>query len=193
MCSNNYHLTDPEGFRTCRICKVLKPLFEMVAHKQASQGRDTKCKACQKVYLAAYIRSHRKEINKSESERKAKDPAYRLITAVRTDIWRSVWRYETNRVATIFGCTKIQLKLWLESHFERDMSWDSRPRWTIDHYIPLSFFDLTDPLEFKVANHWRNLRPVWPTHNRLKHGLIPYDHEAVLSAIWRDLAIDARN
>jgi len=49
------------------------------------------------------------------------------------------------------------------------MTWDNYgKRWDIDHFIPLSSFDLTDPEQVKKACHYKNLQPLWGKHNRIK-------------------------
>lgn len=38
-------------------------------------------------------------------------------------------------------------------------------QWSIDHIIPLSSFDLTDPEQFTKANHYTNLKAMWHVDN----------------------------
>ncbi len=43
------------------------------------------------------------------------------------------------------------------------MSWSNHGTdelWTIDHAVPLSFFDLTNPEEFRLAFDWKNTQPL---------------------------------
>lgn len=63
------------------------------------------------------------------------------------------------------GCTVGDLKLHLEKQFQPGMSWENRHLWHIDHIKPLSSFDLTDPDQFKAANHFSNLQPLWAADN----------------------------
>lgn len=43
----------------------------------------------------------------------------------------------------------------------------------IDHRIPCSAFDLSDPEQQKRCNHWSNLQPLWATDNQKKGNKLP--------------------
>jgi len=53
------------------------------------------------------------------------------------------------------------------------MSWDNYGYygWHVDHIIPLSAFDLTDPIQFKKAMYYTNLQPLWMEENLAKKNL----------------------
>jgi hypothetical protein len=71
--------------------------------------------------------------------------------------------YKSGSAVRDLGCTITELKLHLESHFLPGMSWDNWGKygWHIDHIIPLSSFDLTNPEQLKKACHYTNLQPLW--------------------------------
>lgn len=68
------------------------------------------------------------------------------------------------------GCSIKDLQKYLESKFEQEMSWDNYGfyGWHIDHIVPLSSFDLTDPEQFSKACHYTNLQPLWARDNLSK-------------------------
>lgn len=43
-------------------------------------------------------------------------------------------------------------------------------KWHIDHVVPLSSFDLSDPEQFRRAVHFSNLQPLWQDENVRKGG-----------------------
>jgi len=49
--------------------------------------------------------------------------------------------------------------------------------WEIDHIMPVSSFDLTDPEEVKKCFHWSNLQPLKWQDNAAKKDSIPEDFE----------------
>jgi hypothetical protein len=64
------------------------------------------------------------------------------------------------------GCNAEQLCQWLESQFKRGMTRDNYgPVWHIDHIVPLSHFDLFNPMHRAMANHYTNLRPMFAKEN----------------------------
>ena len=55
------------------------------------------------------------------------------------------------------------------------MTWENHGRygWHIDHIMPCSSFDLTDPEQQKKCFHYTNLQPLWAHENMSKGAKIP--------------------
>lgn len=69
----------------------------------------------------------------------------------------------------LIGCTTQFLKSYLESKFTGAMSWENHGSlWHIDHIIPLSKFNLKDPLQLAQSCHYTNLQPLLIPHNLAK-------------------------
>jgi hypothetical protein len=68
------------------------------------------------------------------------------------------------------GCSTEDLKAHLEAKFKPGMTWDNwgREGWHIDHILPVSSFDLSNPDEFFKAFHYTNLQPLWESENLSK-------------------------
>lgn len=65
------------------------------------------------------------------------------------------------RSIALLGCTIKELKKYLESQFDNNMSWENYGSyWHIDHIIPCSSFDFTDPIQQQKCFHYTNLQPL---------------------------------
>jgi hypothetical protein len=76
------------------------------------------------------------------------------------------------KIQTLLGCTVKELKQYLESKFQKEMSWENYglKGWHIDHIIPCTSFDLTKKEEQRKCFHYTNLQPLWCNENLRKSG-----------------------
>ena len=129
--------------------------------------RDNKDKI--KEFKKKYYEENKEKLNESQKEyRKNKyktDTIYRLKCNIRCMVSRAI---KTKRTEEIIGCSFQELKLHLENQFTEGMSWENYGQWHIDHIRPLSWFDITNPDEVAIANHYSNLQPLWAEENLLK-------------------------
>jgi ABC-type proline/glycine betaine transport system substrate-binding protein len=68
----------------------------------------------------------------------------------------------------LIGCTPQQLKIYLESKFLQNMSWENYGYrgWHVDHIIPLSSAKNYNDI-YKLF-HYTNLQPMWGIDNMIK-------------------------
>jgi hypothetical protein len=107
----------------------------------------------------------------STTIRAKKDALFRLIVCARSRVAQALKRDgspKSQRTIHLIGCTAEQLKLHIESQFAKGMSWENRHEWHIDHIIPVSKFDLSDPEQQAAAFHYTNLQPLWAADNLRK-------------------------
>ena len=142
--------------------------------KKKGNYKTYSCKICMNIRAMKYYYDNKKQIINQQSKykiaRKKIDPKYKLIANVRTRMW-SVLKgiSKSARTLKILGCSLEELKKHIENKFEDGMSWDNYGIWHIDHIIPCSRFDLSDPEQQRICFHYTNLQPMWGEHN-LKKG-----------------------
>ena len=76
---------------------------------------------------------------------------------------------KSKRTIELLGVPHLDFfKAWIESKFKEGMTWENRHLWHIDHIIPCSHFDLTNPEEQAKCFHYTNLQPLWASENLAK-------------------------
>lgn len=102
------------------------------------------------------------------------NPEYKIRRNIRKRLHEFIQGKIHTKTEEIVGMPLSEFKIYIASLFEPWMSWDNYGfyTWHIDHIIPLSSFDLTDPEQIKKANHYTNLRPLSAKENISKHNKI---------------------
>jgi hypothetical protein len=72
---------------------------------------------------------------------------------------------KAHSAVALCGCSPAELMQYLQSKFLPGMHWNNRGKWHIDHIIPCSAFDLTDPNQQAACFHYSNLQPLWARDN----------------------------
>lgn len=128
-------------------------------------------------YMHDYYQSHKNLWKISSIKRKAKRNQYQ-IQRRKTDVNFQIscnLRSRMNRalrnnqksghLLEILGCSIPELKTYLENQFLKGMTWKNYGQWHIDHKIPCSIFDMSNPIEQKQCFHYTNLQPLWAEEN----------------------------
>ena len=143
----------------CPICNEHLPM-------PSYQGQVTCSKKCQRR------RKQRREdaVNRLKPTWVAKE---RLSNRLREMLKRRGLQ-KTNVTMKYIGCTPKELVAWIESQWEKGMTWESYGvyGWHIDHVIPISRFDMTKEEHILVGMSWMNLRPLWRDHNLEKSNVV---------------------
>lgn len=172
---------------TCKVChKQIKRLYYK-NNKGAILAKQKQWRDSNPTYHKKYHstnRNHILKLNKTWREtnlqkasktrkRWLESTNNRLAANLRSRL-SNILRYhiDTHNMSAIthVGCSMGELVIYLEERFCEGMSWNNYGRngWHVDHIIPLSSFDLTNPEELKKACHYTNLQPLWATDNLKK-------------------------
>lgn len=155
------------------------PGFNQLAYKRRLEKHGkVKCqwrKVNPEKYKARLERykPRRRELNKLRRSENLRSRIYMLVKRNNPKI-----RHHTY---DLLGCTPDFFRTFLEAQFAPEMNWDNYGSyWTIDHIIPVSSFDLTDPAEVRKAFHYSNCRPLESELNSEKNDSLPGPHQALL-------------
>ena len=159
------------------ICKKCKSIYGKEHRKTYVDNRDRteyrkKYYAKNKNKFKEWNKIWRKNNDRSEyyKEYRDKNPSAKVACYCRNRIRLAIkngWKAEDS--LTLTGCKSWhEVKIYLESKFQEGMSWENMGAWHIDHILPCSSFDLTDPEQQKKCFHYTNLQPLWATENLSK-------------------------
>lgn len=96
-------------------------------------------------------------------------PSFRFKDNLRRRI-RIAYSGRTKPATTIdlIGCSHAEFMKHIESRFAPGMSWENRSEWHVDHIVPVSIFDISDPDQARLAFHYSNCQPLWAADNLKK-------------------------
>lgn len=101
---------------------------------------------------------------------------------LRRVVWSWLFKFKKSPTAeALVGCTRPQFKSFIASKFSKTMSWDNYASvWELDHIIPCSKFDLSNPLEVRRCFHFSNYQPLLLSQNRRKYTKLTHPQQSLL-------------
>lgn len=174
---------------TCTKCGDEYPLngFYKSKHPSHKVGYVTPCKICRKELernkdnsnyyknrLANLTPEQKQSRTQQLTERareRRKDPLVRLKESIRTRIYNGLKDGKDRSTEKYLGCDISNYKLYLESKFTEEMSWDNYGEyWEIDHIKPICKYNLSVENEMEECFHYSNTQPLSKGDNRVKSG-----------------------
>ena len=191
--------TSGEKLLKCSDCHEHKPMTNEYFYKSknADCGFKSQCKPCSseakrkwlltdhaKSLVAntrkrnietsrSYAKSRAEKRNNAERDRKRTDPNFALRCRMRVLMHMTLRQTKNGRKwQDLVGYSIQSLKDHIEKQFNDGMNWDRFLAGDvhIDHIIPVSAFNYTDPSHRDFHRCWalKNLRPMWATDNLKK-------------------------
>lgn len=121
------------------------------------------------AYNSRYNKENRNDIQKRQTkqhkERRSNDENYKIACRIRGVLNKFI----NNNIKTMkyLGCDKLFFLNWLEYNFDENMSHDNHGKyWSLDHIIPVSYFDLTKEEQIYQCFNWSNIRPIIAINNQ---------------------------
>ena len=137
------------------------------------------------AYEKEYRQANKDKRNAKRLERYSTDPAYKLECTLRARMAQKLNRAKIGRESgtmELLGCSTGRLMEYLTAHFQPGMNWHNQgngvDQWNLDHRLPISSFNLTDPEQQKQAFNWLNLQPLWSRDNFAKSAKVTKQPES---------------
>ena len=74
----------------------------------------------------------------------------------------------------LIGCTKDELKIYLQNKFIENMSFENYGTWEVDHIYPISRYEFNNLEDIKNCFNYKNLQPLYKSDNHKKYNKILY-------------------
>lgn len=117
-----------------------------------------------------------------------------LSRKYRDRLRKALKKNKTFHTIDYLGCSIPEFKLYIENQFQEGMNWNNYgSKWHIDHFIPISSFDLINEQEKKEAFNWLNCQPLWKKDNLIKGKKLPYVTLVMLAVFSFVLTANAHN
>jgi hypothetical protein len=142
-----------------------------------------------------YYKAHRSEVIKRcvayKARRLKECPAFKIKELLRDRLRKAILgRAKRGSAVNDLGCSvealiaKFEVLFYTNKVTNEQMNWlNYGTGWHIDHIIPLSYFNLTDSIQFKIACNHMNLQPMWSEENEEKSNKIPENAEILIAKI----------
>jgi hypothetical protein len=150
---------------------------QKLAHKKRNKDEINKVRRELRKRHGEIIRGREKKQYRKEIQ----NPGCRIVASHRARICRLV-RKNGRKTMHIIGCTRDELMAHLQSKFQPGMAWNNygQKGWHVDHIIPISKFNFSDPSQVTACFHWSNLQPLWWYQNLEKHNKIGPEYGNVI-------------
>ena len=134
---------------------------EYAANKEKILARNERYRQANKDKIN--VRCRERERNKL-----ATDIDFRLLKNIRCRFFELAASKGTKNTRDFLDYTLGELRYHIATRFERGMSWDNWGEWHIDHIIPCTTFDHSDPEQVRECWALSNLQPLWAKDNLSK-------------------------
>jgi hypothetical protein len=141
-------------------------ILERRAELRKTEDRKQKEKDRAKKWVRENPDRHRMHRRKLDRHRPTE---HKIAQSIRHRVRRVLaGNVKSGKTIDLLGCTWTEFRKHIESMWLDGMSWENRKDWHIDHIIPCSAFDLSNPKHQAICFHHRNMRPIWAEENLTK-------------------------
>ena len=166
--------------KQCNKCKNIKTIENYQFRTDTKKYRND-CKACCQIRINTYRREneeYKTRYNQYRKNRRLNDIQFAIMDRLRARVRKMLNADNSSKYFStidLLGCSIDK--------FYGDMSWEKK-NFVLDHIIPCSWFDLSNPIHQKICFSYKNIQPltekdnsiksdkVWTTYNLMKNPYI---------------------
>ena len=140
-----------ENESVCTKCLTIKDKSNFIKDNSRKNKLSASCKECKNEYFR---------------NKKKGDINFKLICTLRSNLSESIRRNKLSKsykTLDILGISIEDFKLFIESKFIDNMSWDNYGKWHLDHVIPISYGKNIE--EIYKLSYYTNFQPLWMIDN----------------------------
>jgi hypothetical protein len=113
-----------------------------------------------------------------QKERFIKDQTFKIGANLRSRMSYAIkGKQKVGSAVKNLGCPIPEFIGYIETKFWPGMAWKDwgkgPGKWQLDHIVPLTAFDLSDPKQYLLAAHYTNYQPLWVEDNNRKKAFVP--------------------
>lgn len=151
--------------KKCSKCNEVKPITEFHKRSDTKSGYKSRCKTCRAVSRKNWQETYKPRRNALRQERRKTDIQYKLTSDLRRRVLKALEGVAKSKpTLELLGCSVEHLKEHLQQtailngYNDFDIENYSGQDYHIDHIIPCSKFDLSNPEEQHKCFHYTNLQ-----------------------------------
>lgn len=155
----------------CRVCTSERSRLSYCAkpdvHKARREAYYRNNTEKRRAAIVRYRESEAgREVTRAAARKRYRLPHKTINDRLRSGLLKVMAGAKAGRPSlAVIGCTRDELLAHFERQFTRGMGWHNMGEWHIDHIVPVSSFNVTDPDEVRRAWALPNLRPLWAADN----------------------------
>lgn len=158
------------GRKCARVCAARANIKHREYRLSYYRRQEVRERIRTKYYTDPSVKEKRRAYLKKQQRNNVR---YRFARNLRLRIHRALKRNigatKASTLRNLIGCSVQALRIHLASMFTTEMSWENYGTfWHVDHKLPLSIFDLTNPEQQKIAFNFENLQPLHALENMRK-------------------------
>lgn len=144
-------------------------------YREANEDKIAKYRRAMAGYMKRYNEAYKPRKNEWVGEKRKRDPDFRVACNLRNRFHSYV--KGAAKTFDALGMDVDTFRDWISFQFGDGMGWSNySSTWELDHVLPVSRFDMSDPAQRRVCFHWTNFQPKAKACNRAKSNkIVPHE------------------